>query len=205
MKRFTTALSVVVLGLGTLAAQDAPSAKVDIKPLKISSLETPQFQAGNVGEKRWRPKNWLEVDLEFDVKVPQSAGGRSGSLASMTVNYYLAMNVTNKEGKREIIKGSFNYVDIPASEVCHGLAYVSPATLRRILAKDNFVAASDVQGWGVEVLVDGKRVAGDSSIGKGAWWEKSDSFSMNEGVMLSKQETPFSILWGDYDVSAKKQ
>lgn len=203
MMKIYTALAILVLGVHAGLAQDAASTvKVDGAKLQIASIQTPTIQS-DAPNKRWRPKNWLEVDLELEVKgLPKSEGGRNGSLAAMTVNYYLALAVTNKAGKREVIKGSFNYVDAPAGEKSHALAYVSPATLRRIFQKDTFTAAADIQGWGYEILVDGKRVGGDSSLG-GAWWEKGD-FAINEGVMLSKAETPFGILWGDYDLAAKK-
>lgn len=204
MKSSLLALTIIALAVPMLQAQTPPAVKVDIKAPKFESTPTPQFQAGNVPDKNWRPKTWLQIDMEFDIKLPTAAGGRNGSLASMTVNYYLAMSTTTKDGKRQVLKGSFDYVDIPAAEKCHALAFVSPATLRRILEKDNFVAASDVTGWGVEVVVEGQRVAGDGSI-KGPWWEKTDSLSINEGAMLPKKDTPFAILWGDYDVGVKNK
>lgn len=197
---------MVFLGMAmTSHGQVPPAVKIDAKKLKISAVETPQFQANNVGEKRWRPKSWLEIDMEFDIRLPQSEGGRSGSLDTMTVNYFIAMNATTKDGKRQVLKGSFNYVDIPAGETNHALAFVSPATLRRVLQKDTFTAASDVQGWGYEIMVSGQRIAGDSSLGSSPWWEKTDSLNVIDGGILMKQETPFAILWGDYDVSARKQ
>ncbi len=205
MKALCTALASLTLLVLAADAQTGPAVKISTKKLKVSELETPQFQASNVGEKRWRPKKWLELDLEFDIRLPPAEGGRSGSLDMMTVNYYLAFNATTKDGKREVLKGSFNYVDIPAGETNHALAFVSPATLRNILKRDGFTAASDVQGWGYEILVGGERVAGDSSLGGGPWWEKADALNISEGGVLMKQETPFSILWGDYDVSAKKK
>ena len=117
-------LATVALVMPELQAQ-TPAAKVDIKAPKFDPIPTPQFQAGNVPDKNWRPKTWLQIDMEFDIKVPPAAGGRNGSLASMTVNYYLAMSTTTKDGKRNVLKGSFEYVDIPASEKCHALAFVS--------------------------------------------------------------------------------
>jgi len=203
MNKFALAITFAALTLTQAGAQDAPLAKVDVKPLKVSEVETPQFQAGNVGEKRWRPKKWLEADMEFDIKLPPAAGGRNGSLESMQVNFYVAMNAQTKDRKYIVLKGSFNFVDIPAAETCHALVYVSPATLRRVLQKDNFTAASDIKAWGFEVLVGGKLVAGDTST-PGKWWESTESFSIEDNVMLAKNETPFAILWGDYDVSAKK-
>lgn len=205
MKALCTALASLTLLAIAAQGQTAPAVKINAKKLKVSEVETPQFQASNVGEKRWRPKKWLELDLEFEIRLPASEGGRSGTLDSMTVNYYLAFNATSKDGKREVLKGSFNYVDIPAGETNHALAFVSPASLRNILQRDGFTAASDIQGWGYEVLVGGERVAGDSSLGGGPWWEKADALNISEGSLLMKQETPFAILWGDYDVSAKKK
>jgi hypothetical protein len=204
MKSSILALSFVALTISALQGQTTgPAVKVDIKAPKFEATQTPQFQAGNVPDKNWRPKNWLQIDMEFDIKLPSAAGGRNGSLASMTVNYYLAMNATTKDGKRQVMKGSFDYVDIPAAEKCHALAFVSPATLRRLLEKDAFVP-SDISGWGVEVIVEGQRVAGDGSI-KGPWWEKTDTLAINDNTMLPKKDTPFAILWGDYDVGVKNK
>lgn len=203
MMKIYTALAILAVGVCSAAAQAPATAKVTGGKLEIKPIQTPQFSANNVGEKRWRPKDWLEVDLPFQVKLAQSAGGRNGSLASLKVNFYIGLNATNKDNKHEVIKGSFDYVDIPAAEDCHALAYVAPATLRRLLQKDNFTP-SDIRAWGYEIMLDGQRVGGDSSVAGSAWWEKADALSMNDGVMLSKRETPFGILWGDYDVSAKK-
>lgn len=204
MKSSLLALSFIAIAVSALQAQTAPAVKVDIKAPKFEPTPSPQFQAGNVPDKNWRPKTWLQIDMEFDIKLPAAAGGRNGSLSSMTVNYYLAMSSTTKEGKRQVLKGSFDYVDIPAAEKCHALAFVSPATMRRVLEKDNFTPA-DVTGWGVEVLVDGQRVAGDGSPVKGPWWEKSDALAINDGAMLPKKDTPFAILWADYDVGVKNK
>jgi hypothetical protein len=195
---------MAVAGFSVLPATAQETVKVSSKDLKISGIETPQFTASNVGDRRWRPKTWLELDLEFEVKLAQSVGGRNGSLSSMTVNYYIgfAPNQTTG-GKGQLIKATFNYADIPASETCHALAFITPATLRRVLLKDNFTPTSDVQAWGYEISVDGKLVAGASSIANNKWWEK-ESVAAVEGTMLAKKDTPFSILWGDYDVSVKK-
>lgn len=194
----TTSLALLVPGL---RAQTV-SAKVDIKQPKISNIQTPQFNAGNVPDKNWRPKDWLEIDMEFDIKLTQAAGGRNGSLPSMTVHYFLGMNGTTADGRFQVLKGSFEYVDIPAAEKCHALAFVSPATLRRVLQKEGFTAGSDLKAWGVEVVVDGQRVAGESSTGK-PWWEDSAKLAINENTLLPKKDTPFAILWGDYDVGVK--
>ena len=82
MKSSILVLAALAFGLSGLQAQTAPAVKVDIKQPKLNPIQTPQFNAGNVPDKNWRPKTWLEVDMEFDIKLPQAAGGRNGSLPS---------------------------------------------------------------------------------------------------------------------------
>ena len=180
-----------------------PAVKVDIKKVIVAEQGTPDVSAGNVTPKRWRPKKWLELDVEFDIKVPQDAGGRNGTYGALQLNVYLALQHTTKDGKREVIRGTLNLSNIPAGEPCHALAYVSPASLRAIFQKDNVLATSDVQGWGIEFIADGQTIVADSSLGKQAWWSKAENFSFIEGVLLAKSESPFALLFGDYDVQAK--
>lgn len=205
MTKIHSALAILVLGFGaaSVSAQNAPAVKVDGGKMEVKPIPTPQFAANNVPDKRWRPKEWMEVDVPFQIRLPASEGGRKGTLDTLMINYYIGLNAQTKDGKFEVIKGSFNYVDIPSAEECHTLTYVAPGTLRRLLNKDGFTP-SDVKAWGYEILVNGSRVGGESSVGN-AWWEKTENFSINDGVMLAKKDTPFSILWGDYDVSVRKQ
>jgi hypothetical protein len=203
MKSLTLAALATCLTFGSQAiAQDQPKVKVDAKAPKLNTIQTPQFSAGNVPEKNWRPRNWLELDMELAIKLASAEGGRNGSLPSLVINYYLATQGQSTDGKkRMVLKGNLTYSDVPAGEKCHAMAFVSPDTMRRIMKKDNFTA-SDVAGWGYEIVVDGTVVAKDSSAG-GSWWEKTDGFEMVENALLVKQETPFAILWGDYDLKAK--
>jgi hypothetical protein len=53
------------------------------------------------------------------------------------------------------------------------------------------------------VVIDAERRAHKASVGKDPWWEKTDGFSIMNGTVLSKAQTPFAILWGDYDVQVK--
>ncbi len=188
------------------AAQEAPPAvRVKIKKVNVIEQPTPQFNGGNVKEKRWRPKNWVEVDVEFEVDIPNSAGGSKGTYPSLQMGIYVALNHADKEGKYEVVEGTLDLVNIPAGEN-HVLAYVAPSTMKLVFQKDFVTVSSDVKGWGVEVMAEGKRVAGDTNVGKGAWWEdKKDSFAFLQGMLLSKSKTPFAPLWGDYDVEVKSK
>lgn len=157
-------------------------------------------------EKRWRPKNWIEVDVEFEIDLPPDAGGNKGTYGSLRMNVYVALQHMNKDGKREVAAAEMDLVNVPAGEVCHALAYISPATMKMLFQKDLVTASTDVQGWGVEIFAEGTRIAGDSSVGKEPWWEtKKDAFAILPGLLLHKSKTPFAVLWGDYDVPARAQ
>lgn len=186
------------------AQEPLPGVRVKVKKVTVVEQPTPQFVAGNVKEKRWRPKNWVEVDVEFDVDLPTAAGGNKGTYPSLQMGIFVALNHANKEGKYEVVEGVLDLVNVPAGEN-HVLAYVAPSTMKLVFQKDVVTVSSDVKGWGVEVMAEGKRIAGDTNLGSGAWWEeKKDSFAFLQGL-LSKSKTPFASLWGDYDVEVKSR
>ena len=185
------------------STEKMPAVKVRIKNVQIEEQQTPMLNVSNVKMKRWTPKNWIELDVEFDIKLPEEAGGRKGTYPGMQLNIYVALQHTTKDGKREVITGTLDLLDIPADESCHALAYISPATLKSIFQKDIVTASSDIQGWGVEFVAEGKVIAAKSSVGKSAWWEKTDAFSIMQGMLLNKLQTPFAAVFGDYDVPVK--
>lgn len=195
--------SAVILHAQAPAGDGKARIIVDIKKVDVKEQPTPQFNAGNVNEKRWRPKTWIEVDVEFNIKLPPESGGRDGTFPAMQMNVYLPLQHTTKDGKREVLQGTLDLINIPADGDCHALAYVSPATMKLIFQKNNIAAVTDVQGWGVEVIIDGDRRAHAASIGKDPWWEKQDSFAFLTGTILPKMKTPFASLWGDYDVAVQ--
>jgi len=184
-------------------AEKMPAVKVRIKNVQVEEQQTPMLNVSNVKMKRWTPKNWIELDVEFDIKLPEDAGGRKGTYGGMQLNIYVALQHMSKDNKREVIMGTLDLLDIPADEPCHALAYISPSTLKSIFQKDNVTASSDVQGWGVEFIAEGKVIAAKSSVGKTAWWEKKEAFAIMDGLLLNKLQTPFAAVFGDYDVPVK--
>lgn len=199
------ALASSAYSQATAPAADAPKVKVDMKRVVPGEQGTPDFSAGNVNMKRWRPKKWFELDAEFEIKVPQDAGGRNGSFSGLQANVYLVFNAQTKDGKYEAAKATLTLTSVPASESCHVLAYVSPSDLRAILQRDTFTA-SDIRGWGIEFVANGQRLEGDGNPKPTAgniWWEKTENLAFRDGVIKAKSETPFAILFGDYDVEAK--
>ena len=195
----TSALQAQVPGI----AEKPPAVKARIKTVQVEEQQTPQFNVSNIKMKRWEPKNWIEIDVEFDIKLPEAAGGRKGTYPGMQLNIYVALQHTTKDGKREVITGTLDLVDISADQPCHALAYISPATLKAIFQKDNVTASSDIQGWGVELVAEGKVIAFKSSLSNKPWWENKDPLSLMTGMLLNKMQTPFANVFGDYDVPVK--
>lgn len=209
MKLLKTALLVLAVPATWVGAQDATQVKVEVKQVKVEQQQTPQVQALNIVDKKWRPKNWLEIEVAFDIKLARDAGGRSGSLGAMEVKYFIGLNQKSEDGKNVVLTGTVSYKDVPADTACFGLAFVSPSTMKRILQKDNG-GKGDVVAYGVEVLVGGKRMALGSSTGSPWWFDAatqglSDKFAFEDSAVLPKSKTPFAPFWGDYDLPVAAQ
>jgi hypothetical protein len=198
-------LSSALQAQAPAAGEKMPAVKVKIKNVEVEEQQTPQLNVSNIKMKRWTPKNWIELDVEFDIELPKSAGGRKGTYTGLQLNIYVALQHMSKETppRREVLTATLDLIDVPAGEPCHALAYISPATLKTIFEKDNVTASSDIQGWGVEFVAEGKVLVAKSSVGKTAWWENKETFSIMQGLLLNKMQTPFAAVFGDYDVPVK--
>lgn len=206
-KSLIAALGVVFfVGSAMAQAPAAQQVRVKIKELKFEQQQTPQIQASNIVDKRWRPKNWIEVDVGLDVDIARDLGGREGSYPGLEIKYFVGVTKTNKDGKTIVLSGQISYVNVPHGE-SHALAFISPSTLKRVLQKENGGKA-DVGAVGVEVLAGGQVLAFQSSTGT-AWWmdpntkQPLDKFAFEDGGVLGKVETPFAPFWGDYDLVSK--
>ena len=204
ISRLIFAAGLFSLGVTLGHAQDpANMVKVDIKDVKFESQPTPQIQATNLVDKRWKPKTWLEVDTEFEIRLPRSEGGDDGTFPALDVKYFLVTSARSKENKAVLLTGAVTYANVSAKEKNHALAFVSPAALKRALMKDGGGKA-DIIGWAVEISAGGAIVAGKAG-GAGAtsakWWEDTSKFTVIDSSVLGKDKTPFAPFWGDYDLA----
>lgn len=206
-KLLIAALGVVSFA-GSAFAQAPASQQIrlKIKELKVEQQQTPQIQASNIVDKRWRPKNWIELDVGLDVDIARDLGGREGSFPGLEIKYFVGLTKTSKDGKTIVLSGQVSYVNVPHGE-SHALAFISPSTLKRVLLKDNGGKA-DVGAVGVEVSVGGEVLAYQSSTGSPWWLDPAtkaplDKFAYEDGGVLGKAETPFAPFWGDYDLVSK--
>ena len=187
-------------------AQNAPDPTAEIRlstvEMNLESQNTPQIQAVNVKDKRWKPKSWLEVQVDFKTQIARTLGGREGTYPSIDIKYFLAVSgKKDKDGKQVVLSSTISYKDVPNGD-CHALAFVTPATLKRLLEKENGGKA-DIAQFGCEITAGGKVIGGKSSTG-GKWWEQNADKISTEDSLLPKDKTPFSVLWGDYDLATSK-
>ncbi len=187
------------------AVASAQTAKPEIRlgavEMSVDTQFTPQIQATNVKDKRWRPKQWLEVQVDFKATIARSLGGREGTYPAIEVRYFLALaGKKTTEGKQVVMSGTITYKDVVNGEN-HALSFVTPASLKRLLEKENGGKA-DVSLFACEILAGGE-VIGGKSTGPGKWWEATDKIAFEE-VVLPKEKTPFAPLWGDFDLASGK-
>ena len=172
------------------AQQNVRIGDVDIKKLTVEIQQTPEFQAGNVkGKNVPRPRDWLEVEVEFDVETAP----RDSAAPAIMFRYYVA--IQDAEGKARTLRGDVTHVNVPGGEKMYSAVYVSPATLATVTGKISGFSESDILGIGVAIYVDGIAKTGDALKLKNGWWT-ADNVQTEPGV-LSRKDTPFALLWID--------
>ena len=201
LKSFFTCAAAVVFA-ASVSAQDAKSElKLGRLDVKVEQQFTPQLTATNVVDKRWKPKTWLEIQVDFKATIATKLGGREGTYPLIEIKYFVALaGAKTKDGKQVVLSGTINYKDVPNDE-SHALAYVSPASLKRLLLKENG-GKGDVSVFGVEISAGGTPLSFKSSNGS-RFWEAADKISFEE-VVMSKDKTPFAPFFGDFDLAVGK-
>ena len=192
--QFTASLLGVFLMASSVVAQQGQPA-VKVKKIEVELQPTPLFEAGGgvKSKKVPRQKSWLEVEVEFEVK----AGNKEGVVDNLQFRYYVA--IKGKEGTR-MLMGDVTHVNMLEGDKLYSATYVSPTTLGKVTGKYRDFQKSAINAVAVEVSYNGRVIATESTGGKGRWWE---GLSAEQGV-LSKEKTPFALLWIDRYADVKE-
>lgn len=193
------------------AAQDndgdskaAPRRLAQIHDVKIASQKTPDFTLkGATTDKRWKPKDWLEIEPEITFSAPR--GSTAKTIPQVQFKYYIYLDAASRDGKR-ILTADVTHTSVPIGEKVHSVVYVSPSTILRISGKPEG-AVNLVKGVGLEIVLNGELVGFYSSVGgrkednpskpDAKWWTKLTGVP-SEAELKNKMQTPFAPLWGDY-------
>ncbi len=185
------ALSSLAFGQEVVIETDDP---------KFEGIPSPQISTGGV-EKRFKPKDWLEVEVKFSVEPNRGVKEPAdGYYDNVTIKWYVATE--NKEAKNFIlISKEVNHVNIPVGEDVYSSVYLSPSGVKRLSGGDS-VGNSTIKFLGGEISYQGRPLARftnheNSGWPKNPWWQSPNLVPSSKIPLYNKNETPFKNLWWD--------
>lgn len=184
--------SVLLLLTSSLNAQ---SYKVEGKKPDFDDLPSPSFSIGGK-DKTFKAKEWLEIEAAFTVKMAPEPPSKTAD--RILVKWYVAVENPDKKNTFLLLTKDITHVNVPLNEEVYSSVYLSPASVRRISGSDR-AGKSLVYLVGYEILINGVKVAQESSKEKAGWWNvPSEKISRTDTVpLLNKMESPFAHLWWD--------
>lgn len=191
-------LFAFVVSSGNLLGQGvqiSPGDGVKIGNVELNAQGTPDFEADGVKDKKVpKPKQWLELEVEFEV---DKVNPRDAVVPELLFRYYIG--IVGEGGQANVLTGDVTHVNVQGGETMYSAVYVAPATMGRMTGEYDRVDTNGVY-YGVEIFYNGVLVGGYSSS-RGKFWEGKGTSS---GI-LSRDKTPFALLWIDRYPETKKQ
>lgn len=196
-KNRSTLLAALTCAIVTVAFAphaDAQAYKVEGKKPDFDDIQSPEFSGGK--QKSFKPNEWLEI--EASIKVLMSPEPPSKTADRIVVKWYVAVENPDKQGTYLLLTKEITHVNVPLGEEVFSSVYLSPASVRRLSGSDR-AGKSLVYLVGYEVLVNGEKLAQETSKEKAGWWNSaSDKISRSESVpLLDKSESAFAHMWWD--------
>jgi hypothetical protein len=174
---------------------------VKIKKAEIAQQKAPDFSLkGATTDKKFKAKDWLELEFELEIKAPKNAKSNQHFLDELQLKYYVYLEPADAT-KKKTLTAEVNYINAPIGETTHSVVYLSNATLVN-LTGDKVVSKGHVKYYGVEVYSGGKLVGRHSSTA-GVWWTSPKAPPVEAGRLQQKSKTPFAPLWFDYYLEEK--
>lgn len=203
MKKFDR-INKWVLGAGiallSAGLSFGQATKVDLDKPEISQIPSPDL-AGGIAKKKFKPKDWLEVELKLKIEVPRQLKETMKYIDEVKVKWYIAVKNPEKGGaKYNLLEREVVHTNVPVDEVTYLSIYISPNTLKR-LSGGQGVSPRLLEDVGGVITVNGiepvKQSGYFSMKNKGRWWESAAFARSDKYPVLNKNETPFKNLWYD--------
>lgn len=180
----------------------APEELFKIKKVEIATQKAPDYTIkGGTTDKRWKPKDWLEIDFEIDVKAPKNAAKTFKFFDDVKIKYYIYMNPADATKKRVLV-AEVSYINVPVDETIHSVVYLSHSSIVNITG-DKLVDKGQIQFTGAEVTYNNTLVGLYPKAAGAPWWKSDKTPPVEEGRLLPKNKTPFAPLWYDYYMEEK--
>ena len=191
IKFFSLLGLIVIAGSGFGFAQNIQVKAQDgvkIKKVEFEAQQTPNFQAQNVKDKKVpNPREWLELEVEFEV---DKVSPRDAVVPELLFRYYIGF--LDESNKPITLTGDVTHVNVIGGEEYYSAVYVAPSLLGKITGDFRRLDKGKVKAIGVEIYYNGVLVGGYSS-NNNKFWETSAT----QAGVLSREKTPFALLWID--------
>jgi len=193
-----TLAAVAATSMLVVSANAQQKAKLKIDKPEFDELTSPDF-SGSIESKRWKAKDWLEVELKFKVEAIHPKG--DGFVDKLTVKWYVAVldPEAAAKGKKKylLLEKEVNHVNIEVDEDMYVSCYISPSSVKRLSGGSDRANKNLISHVGGEILLNGTIVGNFTSKGKEGWWNSTNLSRSTRIPLLNKNETPFKFLWWD--------
>lgn len=196
------AIAATAAALSFLAAPAHAQGKADVGNMIFDDIPSPEIQGGK--NKSFKPKDWLEVEAGIKIPATSAEQKKIGFIDQVTVKWHVAFKNPDGKGFIKLTK-TINHINVPIEEEIFSSVYMSPSVLKRLTGKDK-AGKGDVEAVGVEVLVNGEKVGIAAQKKPEKWWEAGSlSDQSDKFPLLSKDETPFAMMWWDRYAEIQKE
>jgi hypothetical protein len=110
--------AVAALVASSAAQGPIVPAAIKVNKVQFSLVKTPDFQITGGVNKRSKPADWLEMEVDFDTKVDD--------IDELTFKYTVQVD-------KVLLEGEVTHVSIPKGREHYSVMYVAPRTLEKIL------------------------------------------------------------------------
>ena len=214
MKTLTLLLPAAMLLAGGLvfvpvaALAQAPAVKkeilVDVDKVSVDIQKTPQFTVPNVKDKRFTPKDWLEIEVDCEAKLSKSEKNKDmKAYNEVSFKYYAYLSGNPDPKKNRVLTGEVVHSNVAIKEKVHSVMYITPEAINKI-TEGKPVTPTMVKAWGVAVFINGEEVGRKTSEANAVWWKK-EGLPPQEAALLDKSKTPFAPLWWDYHMEVRSK
>lgn len=169
-----------ILGLAFVyqASAQAPVGPGSVKINKVlpAVVKTPEIQFQGGVQKRSTPGNWLEVEVEFEVKAEE--------IDELTFAYTIGI-------ENRLLDGQVTHVNIPKGRDRYSVMYVAPRAIEKLTGGKPLTGGSIQNVW---VVVSRQGQVLDQQAFKPG---PIPNLPHTAGMVLNKSETPFAPLFFD--------
>ncbi len=190
------AISGLFLMQSIAVAQDF---KLDIDKVQIEKIQSPDM-GGNIGNKSFKPKDWMEIEMKIKVIVPPKLKDKVKFVDKVTVKWYISAKHPDGGKQDALLEKEVTHVNVPVNEDVFVSVYLSPTAVKRLTGSDS-VSKGDIENVGGEIRVNGQEAYKKSGFftlkSKPLWWNQSGLSRYDKIPLRNKNETPFKFLWWD--------